>query len=178
VQILQRDLWIFGYGSLMWNPGFPFLEAVTGRLYGYRRDLCVWSRHYRGNAEQPGLVLGLDRGGSCNGVCYRVAMAERSAVLAYLQHRELLTDIYHAVSRPVMLAAGRRVDALCFIVDRSKAQYTGRLSVEEVIGIVEKARGRRGANTEYVVNTLAHLLDLGYPCSRLQQVVKGLSKRG
>lgn len=175
MDLSKQDLWVFGYGSLMWNPGFPFREAVTGRLYGYHRDLCIWSRHYRGDAEQPGLVLGLDRGGSCTGVSYRVAAADRRAVLAYLQQRELFTDIYHAVCKPVQLHGGRKITALSFIVDRAHGQYTGRLAVNEVSRIVAKARGRRGANREYVLNTLAHLQAMGFPCRRLQQVAEGLN---
>ncbi len=177
LKVRQRKLWVFGYGSLMWNPGFPFCESQTGRLYGYHRDLCVRSLHYRGNARHPGLVLGLDKGGSCNGVCYRIAGADRAAVLAYLQQRELFINIYHAVFKRVVLNSGLKISALCFIVDRTQAQYTGSLSVEQVTRIVAKARGRRGDNKEYVINTLLHLQELGFPCRRLQQVVDGLSAR-
>ena len=174
VDLEHNELWVFGYGSLMWNPGFPFTESATGRLYGYHRDLCVWSWNYRGNRQTPGLVLGLDHGGSCTGVSYRIDNNDRGAVLAYLHHRELNTEIYDVVCSPVMLDTGRKVTALCFVVDRKKEQYTGRLSLGEVTRIVKSARGQRGENTEYVVNTYNHLQDLGVRCRRLQEIVKGL----
>ncbi len=174
VELEQDELWVFGYGSLMWNPGFPFTESATGRLYGYHRDLCVWSWHYRGNRQTPGLVLGLDQGGSCTGVSYRIDNNDRGAVLAYLQHRELNTEIYDVVCSPVLLDTGRKVTALCFVVDRKKEQYTGRLSLGEVTRIVKSARGQRGENMEYVVNTYTHLQELGVRCRRLQEVVASL----
>ena len=169
--------WVFGYGSLMWNPGFPHLEVRTARLHGYHRSLCVWSWLYRGTRASPGLVLGLDRGGSCLGRAYRVANDERVEVLDYLYARELPTPAYLPVLRRVHLDDGRRVSALTFIVDRCNPQYAGKISPEEAAAVVRKACGMSGANDEYVTNTAAHLEALGAPCPVLDRVHELVARR-
>ena len=125
------DFWVFGYGSLMWRPGFTYVERVPARLVGLHRALCVYSFVHRGTPERPGLVLGLDRGGMCRGIGYRVAAAKRAEAIAYLRGREQVTTVYLETMRQIELEddARRRVRALCYVVDRSHVQYAGRLTL-------------------------------------------------
>jgi len=142
------DLWVFGYGSLMWRPGFDFIERVPARLIGLHRALCVYSFVHRGTPERPGLVLGLDRGGMCRGIAFRVAAAARAATVAYLRSREQVTTVYLETVRRIELEeeAKRQVRALCFIVDRSHVQYAGRLTLDECLHHVRQGHGSSGAN--------------------------------
>src|SRR5438045_2941815 len=121
----KDDLWVFGYGSLMWRPGFTFHERVEARLIGAHRALCVFSFVHRGTPERPGLVLGLDRGGTCRGIAFRVAAAERASTVAYLRAREQVTMVYREAMRAIWLNGepARKVTALCYVVDRSHPQY-------------------------------------------------------
>jgi glutathione-specific gamma-glutamylcyclotransferase len=159
-----EDLWVFGYGSLMWRPGFEFLERVPARLIGLHRALCVYSFVHRGTPEHPGLVLGLDRGGMCRGIAFRVAAAAREQTVAYLRAREQVTTVYLETLRRIELEekARRQVRALCFIIDRSHVQYAGRLSLEERVHLVRQGHGRSGANRDYVIETVQALESLGY----------------
>jgi cation transport protein ChaC len=157
----MTDLWVFGYGSLVWRPGFPFLERRIARLHGAHRALCVYSWVHRGTPERPGLVLGLDRGGTCRGVAFRVAAAERDAVIAYLREREQVTAVYLEREREVRFADGSTVRALAYLVDRSHPQYAGKLDEETQFAIVAAAHGRSGPNRDYVVNSASHLAELG-----------------
>jgi cation transport protein ChaC len=156
------DLWVFGYGSLMWRTGFDYLERRSARLIGAHRALCVYSHIHRGTPQKPGLVLGLDRGGSCRGVAFRVAAENASSTLAYLQERELVTKVYKETVRPVDLldGAGGGVSAHCYLVDRSHPQYARRLSLEEQLRLVRQGHGRSGANPEYVIETMKHMREL------------------
>ncbi|MDX1654786.1 MAG: gamma-glutamylcyclotransferase [Candidatus Competibacteraceae bacterium] len=167
----QGDLWVFGYGSLMWRPGFAHLEALPARLMGYHRALCVWSWHHRGSPQCPGLVFGLDRGGSCRGRALRVAAAERKQVAEYLYERELVTPVYVPRLLPVRLAQGT-VTALTFTIDRRHPQYAGRLDPAVAAAVVSASHGHSGPNREYLLNTLAHLQDLGIDDPKLAQVAR------
>lgn len=157
------DLWVFGYGSLIWRPGFNFLEARRARLIGEHRSLCIYSFVHRGTPEKPGLVLGLDRGGACHGMAYRIAREEREAVVAYLRAREQATSVYREVLRSVWLEgkARERVSALAYVSDRSHVQYAGRLSVEQQLHIVRQGHGQSGPNEEYVLETVQALEAIG-----------------
>ncbi len=155
------DFWVFGYGSLMWRPGFAHNETRRAWLFGYRRALCVRSFVHRGTPERPGLVLGLERGGSCVGMAYRVPGALRGEVMAYLRERELVTSVYVERSVPLRLDGGETVAALCYTVDRGHEQYAGRLTEEEAAAIVSGGIGRSGRNEDYVFSTVAHLEALG-----------------
>jgi len=158
------DLWVFGYGSLMWRPGFDVLERVPARLMGLHRALCVFSFVHRGTPERPGLVLGLDRGGMCRGVAFRVAAAAREKTIAYLRGREQVTSVYLETMRRIELEdeARRQVRALCYLVDRGHVQYAGRLTVEESLHYVRQGHGRSGQNRDYVIETVRALEALGY----------------
>jgi len=157
------DLWVFGYGSLMWRPGFDYLERRPARLLGAHRALCVISHFHRGTAEKPGLVLGLDRGGSCRGIAFRVEASKREATIAYLREREQVTSVYRETTRPVTLLDEPEADvqALCYIVDRSHAQYAGALTRERQLALVRQGHGRSGINRDYVFATVKELEALG-----------------
>jgi len=171
------ELWVFGYGSLMWRPGFDFLERVPARMIGLHRALCVFSFVHRGTPEKPGLVLGLDRGGMCRGIAFRVAAAKREATIAYLRSREQVTSVYLETMRRIALEdeARRQVRALTYTVDRGHVQYAGRLSVAESVHYVRQGHGRSGNNRDYVVETVRALEALGYRESDLHLIAEQLS---
>ena len=160
----NEDLWVFAYGSLMWRPDFPFVERVEARLLGAHRALCVYSFVHRGTPERPGLVLGLDHGGTCRGIAYRVSAGDRADAVAYLRKREQVTSVYREVIRPIWLRRKPelRVPGLCYMVDRGHPQYAGRLSLEQQLHHVRQGHGISGANRDYVTATVAALEQLGY----------------
>jgi glutathione-specific gamma-glutamylcyclotransferase len=161
---LNEDLWVFAYGSLIWRPGFSSIDRVPARLIGLHRALCVYSFDHRGTPERPGLVLGLDRGGACRGVAYRVAAPQRAETIAYLREREQTTNVYIEAMRPVILQSKpqHQVNALVFVVDRRHPQYAGRLDLDRQLHLVRQGRGRSGPNREYVLSTVEALEALGY----------------
>ncbi|MDF3060854.1 MAG: gamma-glutamylcyclotransferase [Microvirga sp.] len=168
------DLWVFGYGSLMWRPGFPFLERRHAHLHGYHRALCVYSHVHRGTPERPGLVLGLDRGGRCHGVAFRVAPEEAAETVQYLREREQVTAVYVERRLPVRLAGGETVAALAYVVDRGHPQYAGRLPQEDSLRLVRQGVGVSGANPDYVRSTHRHLLEMGVTDPVLAQLAAAL----
>ncbi|MYZ49176.1 gamma-glutamylcyclotransferase [Propylenella binzhouense] len=170
----MNDLWVFGYGSLTWRPGFPYLESRPARLAGAHRGLCVYSWVHRGTPERPGLVLGLDRGGTCRGVAFRVAAAERDEVVAYLRAREQVTNVYLERIRTAVFDDGGSTEALTYVVDRGHEQYAGHLDEETEFAIVRGAEGRSGRNAEYVINTALHLAAIGIPDRRLSSLAARL----
>lgn len=172
----MSDFWVFGYGSLMWRPGFAFEEAHPAHLEGERRAFCVQSYVYRGTPEQPGLVLGLDRGGSCRGMAFRVAPEARESVLAYLRERELVTNSYLEVERSIRLERPARdyVRAVTYVVDRDHPQYAGDLSREAVLAQVRDSVGKAGSNRDYVLATAAHLASLGIEDPQLEWLAEQL----
>jgi cation transport protein ChaC len=172
---MDADLWVFGYGSLMWQPGFPFAERLTATVHGYHRALCIYSYHYRGTEARPGLVLGLDRGGSCQGVAFRVAAAEAPATLAYLRVRELVTNVYREVLLPARLSDGRHVTALAYVADRAHAQYAHGLSPAEIEALVGSAVGVAGSDRDYVCNTQAHLAAIGIRDRMLERLARSFA---
>jgi cation transport protein ChaC len=173
---LPEELWVFGYGSLIWRPGFPFLERVEARLVGAHRALCVYSFVHRGTPERPGLVLGLDQGGACRGMAYRVAAGKRAETIAYLHAREQVTMVYRESVRSIWLKGepGRRVSALTYTVDRGHAQYAGRLSLDQQLHYVRQGHGRSGPNRDYVIATVAALEQLGLRESDLHLLAERL----
>ncbi len=173
---IPEDLWVFAYGSLMWRPGFAFVERLPARVVGAHRALCVYSFIHRGTPERPGLVLGLDRGGTCRGIAYRVSARERAATLAYLRAREQVTKVYRESLRSIWLMGEpeRRVEALCYMVDRSHLQYAGRLSLAEQLHLVRQGHGHAGPNRDYVVSTVKELEALGFRDAHLHLLAERL----
>lgn len=172
----EGDLWVFGYGSLIWKPGFAFVEQRPARLIGEHRSLCIYSMVHRGTYEKPGLVLGLDRGGACQGVAFRVAAAGRQETVAYLREREQVTGVYREVMRSVWLKGDARVSALAYVADRSHDQYAGRLTIEEQLRLVRQGHGNYGPNDEYVIATVTALEAQGIrdaPLHRLAALLHG-----
>jgi glutathione-specific gamma-glutamylcyclotransferase len=170
-----EDLWVFAYGSLMWRPDFPFVDRVEARLIGAHRALCVYSFVHRGTPERPGLVLGLDHGGTCRGIAYHVSAAERAGAIDYLRAREQVTSVYRECMRPIWLEREHRVPALCYMVDRGHAQYAGRLSLEQQLHHVRQGHGQSGANRDYVIATVGALEQLGYRESALHLLAQRLA---
>lgn len=167
------DLWVFGYGSLMWRPDFPFVERLPGRLIGAHRSLCVYSFVHRGTPERPGLVLGLDRGGACRGIVFRVEAQHRASTIAYLRAREQVTAVYLEALRTVWIGDARQqVSALCYVVDRGHAQYAGRLSIEDQLRHVRQGLGQSGANRDYVMSTVAELEAQGFREGELHRLAE------
>ena len=174
-----EDLWVFAYGSLMWRPGFEYLERRNARLVGAHRALCVYSFVHRGTPERPGLVLGLDRGGNCRGIAYRVAAAKRIATIDYLRAREQVTKVYREASRAVWLDDDpqQSVRALCYVVDRGHRQYAGRLPPAQQLHYVRQGHGRSGACRDYVLAAVKELEAHGYRddgLRRLAEQLKGI----
>ncbi len=164
------DLWVFAYGSLIWRPGFEYEERAKARLAGFHRSLCIYSHVHRGTPERPGLVFGLDRGGSCVGMAFRVAAEKAEATTAYLRARELVTSVYLETTLPVRLLDGRPVRALAYVVDRGHTQYAGRLSVETAAALVARSHGQSGANRDYVLSALGEIRALGLSDRWLESV--------
>jgi glutathione-specific gamma-glutamylcyclotransferase len=165
------DLWLFGYGSLIWNPGLPSVENVRSRVHGYHRGLYLWSRVNRGTPEQPGLVLALDRGGSCAGVAFRLAAEGVMPHLEALWRREMPMGSYRPAWLPCVLADGRRVAALAFVMRRDVSSYTGKLSEATVRTVFGCASGRYGTTLDYVRRTVDALRESGMRDRALERLL-------
>jgi glutathione-specific gamma-glutamylcyclotransferase len=167
-----RDLWVFGYGSLMWRPGFAYAEARRGRLIGYRRCFCIYSVHHRGTPQRPGMVLGLDRGGACEGIAFRVVAADAAATRRYLREREQVYGVYRDICAPIELIEGplRQVSALTHIAERSHPNYA-RLTPKLQARLIRGGKGISGANLDYLANTLRHLAELGIRERQLERLL-------
>lgn len=161
------EIWVFGYGSLMWNPGFEPCERALAQVHGFARSFCMWSIHHRGTPEMPGLVLALDTAHpqavvpACHGMAFRVGAEKIASVLADLRARELVSAAYREETVPMILADGRRITGLTYVIERDHPQYCGHLSLEEQALIISTARGGRGPNAEYLANTVGLLTQLG-----------------
>jgi cation transport protein ChaC len=174
---MSEDLWVFGYGSLMWRPGFPHRQFAPATLAGYHRSFCIFSHLWRGTPERPGLVLGLTPGGSCRGIAFRVIAEDRDEVLIYLHERELGSYAYQPVTLPVDLTDGGRVRAYCFVADTSHPQYAGELPRDRAAAIIMEAEGRGGLNRDYLISTVRELDRHGYAEPELRALLVEVAKR-
>jgi len=171
----EGDFWLFAYGSLMWNPEFSFLRSETARLHGYHRRLCLWSVEHRGTFEHPGLVMGLDRGGSCHGQAFLIAEADAPNIIDRLNHREMITGAYRSAIKTLRLGCGEQVSGVCLIARRNHPQYAANLDHQTTIECVRAAQGGRGSNREYVLNTTRSLQQMGMRDSRLEAIAADLA---
>jgi len=161
--------WVFGYGSLIWNPGFEFAEARLGQVHGYHRSFCIRSTRYRGTPEQPGVVLGLDRGGSCTGMAFRLVPGSRRRAVAALFEREMTGGVYVARLLAVALPDGRRVRALAFVANRRSSAFE-QLHDDEIVRRLSSCHGQRGRNREYAIRTWHSLAEHGVHCAHLARI--------
>jgi len=177
--VRMEALWVFGYGSLIWDPGFPVAEQRIARAWGWRRSFCMRSIHHRGSVAAPGLVLALDagEGAACDGVVFRVAAGEEAATLQALRERELISSAYVERQIPVTCADGDTLSALAYVIERHHPQYCGGLPLEEQAEIIARATGGRGPNRDYLWSTAAHLEalgiadpDLGWLAARVREI--------
>jgi cation transport protein ChaC len=172
----RGDLWIFGYGSLMWDPGFHHAESHPAVVHGYHRRFCVYSYNYRGTRARPGLVLGLDRGGACKGIVYRVPRRDAKATLHYLWERELDGGVYRFRKLQARLAR-RRVDAFSCVVDRAHPGYAAELSIEDTARLICQGVGKRGLCLEYLENTVRHIEALGLTDGHLHRLLEVVQRQ-
>ena len=157
----EGDFWVFAYGSLMWNPEFDYLRSETACLNDFHRCLCLWSVEYRGTPNRPGLVMGLDNGGSCMGRAFLVSETGAPDIIAQLNEREMITGAYRSSLQPLQLGTGERVEGVCLVARHDHPQYAPRLDRQVIIDLVKHAHGARGSNREYVLNTVSHLREMG-----------------
>lgn len=170
----ENVIWVFGYGSLMWRPGFPHAEASPAVLDGYERSFCIWSEHHRGTPDRRGLVLGLAArdGAHCDGMAFRVTDADWPETAAYLEERELRGYAYQPAHLPVRLADGRTVAAHCFVADPDHPHFAGALDQDQAARVILRARGDAGLNRDYLINTVGALEKHGYREPHLHELLE------
>ena len=174
---VSRERWVFGYGSLMWRPGFEHAERRPAVLHGRRRAFCIYSVHHRGRPERPGLVLGLVPGGSVRGMAFRVPEEAWPRAYAYLLEREQPSETYVEARVPVRLEGGRLVEALVFLSDRDHPQWAGDLELEAQAERIASARGLSGPNVDYLADLVAHLRAEGSPDPRMERLLDLVNAR-
>lgn len=171
---MSGPLWVFGYGSLMWRPGFEFEKRLPAVMHGVHRRLCIYSHVHRGTPEKPGMVLGLDRGGRCRGIGYRVAPHRRDETIAYLREREQVTMVYKEKWRPMQVqreGGPEQVNALVYVVDQTHSQYAGKRTAQELLPFVLQGHGKGGPCIEYIASTLDHIREQGMSDHHLEEVL-------
>jgi len=171
------DRWVFGYGSLMWRPGFGYVERRSAVLHGRRRAFCIYSVHHRGTYERPGLVLGLAPGGAVRGAAYRVAEAQWPDVYAYLREREQPTETYFEAWREVKIDANGRAPALIFLSDTAHPQWAGALSLEQQADLIAGAKGLSGRNIDYLRDLVMHLHEEGVRDHGMERLLAMVEER-
>ena len=172
----MQQFWIFGYGSLMWRTGFHFLRSEPALVHGHHRRLCVYSHVHRGTPDQPGLVLGLDRGGSCHGLAFQIAPQRWEETIAYLRAREQVTSVYLEMRKTVrLLTSGFITDATTYVVDRNHVQYAGALGEDALMEHVSRGQGTSGRCIDYVQNTVEHLRAMKIHDPTLERLARKLA---
>jgi glutathione-specific gamma-glutamylcyclotransferase len=167
-----EPVWIFAYGSLIWHPEFRYAEAQAALLRGYHRSFCLYSYDYRGTPARPGLTLGLDRGGSCRGMAFRLVPDTLAETIDRVWSREMSgRRVYEVRLLPVLTGCLTR-KALAFTVLRNSPDYAGRLVLDEAARLILGAAGRRGTCRDYFENTLRHLEQLGLADAALRSLAK------
>ncbi len=167
-------MWVFGYGSLMWRPGFAYEEQAPARLTGYRRCFCVQSVYHRGNEKRSGLVLGLDRGGVCDGLAFRVRPDDIVQTLQYLRAREQVNGVYREARVPISVerdGVREHVHAVTYLAERAHPSYVGQLPLQRQASLILRSQGRSGYNLDYLINTLDHLAELGIRERQLERLM-------
>jgi cation transport protein ChaC len=172
------DFWVFAYGSLIWNPGFPYKSREPAKLSGYRRGYCIVSYIYRGTPEAPGLVLGLERGGQCEGVGYLVAGELREPTMRYLRERELVTSVYDETLVNIETRDGARHQAYTYVANPAHEQYAEMRDFDAAVAVIAGASGIAGPNYEYAINTWANLAGLGISDPLVERIADALRARG
>jgi glutathione-specific gamma-glutamylcyclotransferase len=169
---VQAD-WVFGYGSLIWDPGFPFEDSSLAQVHGYHRTFCIRSTRYRGTPDAPGVVLGLDRGGSCIGVAFRLHPDRRGDAIRALYEREMINQVYVPSLLNATLRNGTRIRALTFVANRQNVSYE-RLSDAEIVRRLNCCHGQRGQNRDYAIRTWHSLDAHGVHCPHLARIGRRL----
>lgn len=171
---MSKEFWVFGYGSLMWRPGFVYQERCVAELADHQRNFCLDSVRYRGTPERPGLVLALEpkKGACCRGIAYRVSESEAAETYEYLTNRELVTQSYHEMTLPLLLEDGRKVKSICYVIDQTHEQYRNDLSADRKARIIAEATGPAGANSEYLFNTYKDLKEMSVTDAEVEDLVK------
>jgi len=177
LRVSREPVWVFAYGSLMWNPEMRFAERLPARIHGYHRAFCLYSPEYRGTREKPGLVLGLDRGGSCRGIAYRLSEATLAAEIDLLWTREMTGFVYHLTPLKIATARGP-VSGYAFTVRRDSRDYAGRLALDAAARIIATSKGDRGTGRDYLANTVRHLEELGIADTALHRIEKLVNALG
>lgn len=174
----SRDsIWIFGYGSLIWNPAVHFTEKLQGKVHGYHRRFCLWSTIGRGSPSKPGLMLGLERGGSCNGIFYRIDRREIRSELDIVFRRELITAAYRPTWVSAHISDKSPFRAIAFVINRDHNRYAGALDDETVIQTIAEAKGTLGSCSDYLYETVLQLDNLGMPDRRLASIARHVRQR-
>lgn len=167
-----EPMWVFGYGSLMWDPGMPYAECHNARLWGYHRGLCIYSHTYRGTPEKPGLVFGLDHGGSCAGRAFLIRAKDIDSSIDYLYGREMVNNVYRPTMAQVDIENRGRQRALVFVADPSSSQYCRGISEHETARLLNQGVGPKGTSFDYVANTLAHMREIGIRDRALERILR------
>ena len=164
-----EDMWLFGYGSLMWKPELEFAESLSATAIGWHRQFCLWQWRYRGSRDHPGLMLALDRGGSCCGVAYKIAGPNVSEKVAGVWRREMIGKGYRPRWLSLRSAKGP-TKALGFVADREGPRYAGHMPLEAIADHIAAACGANGPSAEYLLETRESCRLLGIRDDMLEQL--------